>query len=482
MNANQLMESENEPIRLILQKYDKRISQLERRAKPHATMASANSVNIVVGTGNPFDVDDPFTGTAMVYPAFADASGNYHLFGMHAGVLTWGANSDDGYIYAAAGDALINDQGFTVEAANAASADPINAYKFRATSTYPDIGGIYYYYAPDDYVMSIVNKADAFGNADATGYLLLKAYGGTNNGGVIQMIAYDGAGAQGALLTLNEIGTAGLTGGIGTTAATLIATGGAGGSIILNSALSDIDTIIKGDTVTIATFDAGLDALGVGGAAVSGYIAKFTGKVAITSDLDINTNKFSVVGSSGNTTIAGTLGVTGNVAVNTNKFNVTAASGNTTVAGTLDATGNFNVNTNKFSVVASSGNTTVAGTLGVTGALTASAGASITTGFLNIPSSGALTIAAGAITVTGSRHTVDTEASAATDDLDTINGGTAGDILILSSVNSARDVTVKDGTGNLTLAGDFLFSNVGDFMMLYRGATLWFELTRSDNA
>ncbi|MBI3418623.1 MAG: DUF2793 domain-containing protein [Proteobacteria bacterium] len=38
-------------------------------------------------------------------------------------------------------------------------------------------------------------------------------------------------------------------------------------------------------------------------------------------------------------TAASTLGVTGNFAVNTNKFNVTASSGNTTVAGTLGVTG-----------------------------------------------------------------------------------------------------------------------------------------------
>lgn len=44
-----------------------------------------------------------------------------------------------------------------------------------------------------------------------------------------------------------------------------------------------------------------------------------------------------------------------------------AVTGAGTFASTLDATGNFNVNTNKFSVVAASGNTTVAGTLAVTG-------------------------------------------------------------------------------------------------------------------
>ena len=56
-------------------------------------------------------------------------------------------------------------------------------------------------------------------------------------------------------------------------------------------------------------------------------------------DFSINTNKFTVANSTGNTVIAGTLGVTGDVAVNTNKFTVTASSGNTAIAGTLNVTG-----------------------------------------------------------------------------------------------------------------------------------------------
>lgn len=60
----------------------------------------------------------------------------------------------------------------------------------------------------------------------------------------------------------------------------------------------------------------------------------------------------------GNLTLSGTLDVTG------------AA----TLASTLGVVGNFAVNTNKFTVAASSGNTAVAGTLGVTGILTATGG------------------------------------------------------------------------------------------------------------
>lgn len=61
-----------------------------------------------------------------------------------------------------------------------------------------------------------------------------------------------------------------------------------------------------------------------------------------------------------------------------------------------------------------------------------------------------LTISAGEITITQSYHTVDTEASAATDDLDTIlGGGNEGEILVLRQSDSARDITIKNGAGNI---------------------------------
>lgn len=60
-----------------------------------------------------------------------------------------------------------------------------------------------------------------------------------------------------------------------------------------------------------------------------------------------------------------------------------------------------------------------------------------------------LTIATGAITVTKSYHQVDTESDAASDDLDTISGGAAGDILYITSANDSRTVTVRHNTGNI---------------------------------
>lgn len=102
------------------------------------------------------------------------------------------------------------------------------------------------------------------------------------------------------------------------------------------------------------------------------------------------------------------------------------------------------------------------------------------TGFAN---GGAKTIASGAITVAEfSLYSVDTEGGAATDDLDTINGGSYdGQILVLKAANSGRDVVLKDTTGNLRLAEDFTLTHAQDrIMLMYDGAN-WCELSRSDN-
>ncbi|MBF0491609.1 MAG: hypothetical protein HQM15_02370 [Deltaproteobacteria bacterium] len=64
-----------------------------------------------------------------------------------------------------------------------------------------------------------------------------------------------------------------------------------------------------------------------------------TGATTLDGDVAVNTNKFNVTASNGNTAVAGTLGVTGDVAINTNKFTVTGTSGNTVVAGTLSTAG-----------------------------------------------------------------------------------------------------------------------------------------------
>ena len=60
-----------------------------------------------------------------------------------------------------------------------------------------------------------------------------------------------------------------------------------------------------------------------------------------------------------------------------------------------------------------------------------------------------LTIATGAITVTASHHAVDTEAAAASDDLNTISGLQDGQFVVLRSVSAARNVVLTSGVGNI---------------------------------
>ena len=92
-----------------------------------------------------------------------------------------------------------------------------------------------------------------------------------------------------------------------------------------------------------------------------------------------------------------------------------------------------------------------------------------------------LTIATGAITAAGRWHLIDTEAAAATDDLDTISGTTAGQIYVFQAADSARDVVFKDGTGNLKMAGDFTADNVEDTITFISNGTNLYELARSGN-
>ena len=65
--------------------------------------------------------------------------------------------------------------------------------------------------------------------------------------------------------------------------------------------------------------------------------------------------------------------------------------------------------------------------------------------------SAALTIATGVATITngGSLYAIDTEGATATDDLDTINGGNQGEVIIIGNANDARNVVLKHNTGNI---------------------------------
>ena len=104
-----------------------------------------------------------------------------------------------------------------------------------------------------------------------------------------------------------------------------------------------------------------------------------------------------------------------------------------------------------------------------------------TGGFFNLGSPTELTIASGAITATQSNHTVDTESDAASDDLDTINGGTEGDILVLRAISGARTVVVKTGTGNIRCGLDVSLDSALDTVTLVYASGLWAKLAVANN-
>lgn len=115
------------------------------------------------------------------------------------------------------------------------------------------------------------------------------------------------------------------------------------------------------------------------------------------------------------------------------------------------------------------------------GSIVVTQGHFVVNGLMNFDN-GSAAIAGGVITATRSFMTIDTQGGAATDDLDTINGGVEGDLLILSTTVSTRDVTVKDLTGNIQCAGDFIMNTAADTITLIKSGGNWREVSRSSNA
>lgn len=115
-------------------------------------------------------------------------------------------------------------------------------------------------------------------------------------------------------------------------------------------------------------------------------------------------------------------------------------------------------------------------TIDTTGALTATA-----TGQISYGASTELTIATGAIAATRGYHSIDTEADAASDDLDTITGGSTGMVLVVRAENDARTVVLKDGTGNIQGPGDITLDNTQDTATLLYNGSAWLVTSTSNN-
>lgn len=90
---------------------------------------------------------------------------------------------------------------------------------------------------------------------------------------------------------------------------------------------------------------------------------------------------------------------------------------------------------------------------------------------LNFKDATELTISGGVISYTQSSHTVDGE-SDLDDDLVTINGGTQEDALLIRPENSARNITLIHGTGNIVTGDglDYIIPDDGIILLIYDGS------------
>jgi len=170
----------------------------------------------------------------------------------------------------------------------------------------------------------------------------------------------DGAGAlsitSGGEFTLISAGAVGVTADAEDISLTMGDDIGAYEVAFLDSALIRVAGI---DSSGNADFDGTLSA---GGAFSAAGLASLNGGIAVDTD------KFTVADATGNTAISGTLDVIG-VSQLATGGGATSAGGVFSAAGLASLNGGIAVDTDRFTVADTTGNTTIAGTLDVTGAI-----------------------------------------------------------------------------------------------------------------
>lgn len=68
-----------------------------------------------------------------------------------------------------------------------------------------------------------------------------------------------------------------------------------------------------------------------------------------------------------------------------------------------------------------------------------------------------------------------------TQNVDQINGGVDGQILVLKAHSTSNDIRLRDEVGNLLIAGNFVLNSERDTITLIRNGNSWYELARSNN-
>jgi hypothetical protein len=192
----------------------------------------------------------------------AGASGSIQLITQGA---TWNTQTVQasmstvaGAITAGGGDVVLDSSGIKIIAEGALQDN--NAYKF--TDGTDVIGGYYAYFSDGDDLNFGLVSTNVGSSGRTFNYMTISAVGSYARTSLVA-----DSGAVSDTVRVDVIQASGTN------------------QIVLNADSVDADTIIKGDTTTVVTVDAGLEAVGIGGAAESGYKLKVTGNQKVTGNL-----------------------------------------------------------------------------------------------------------------------------------------------------------------------------------------------------
>lgn len=305
----------------VLGQISKEVERLPARIK-----IAANQVTVVTGlsditkrlglvtagefrTGNDKEPGFGFTGVRIGYPPFSYESQDWNVVGVNNDVLQFGLSATDGKAYFGAGSAIIDENGVALpQGSVGVGTDDTSAFKWQdgsnnitsylqdaEFSTYTSLTLSHQNYTLNNFVQLdmaaydngdvdfLVNiGTDAFFSCfrDADGQDNVSVNADTTD---VDFLVY---GDNGLVLQVN----AGLDRleimNVGSTAVHIL--DGAGTSYF-NEPNNDVDVIFEGTTDSNLIYvDAGLDAVGFGGAAESGYKVKVTGDLKLTNIINFD--------------------------------------------------------------------------------------------------------------------------------------------------------------------------------------------------